>query len=331
MQFETQSLVSRLSFAISFIFLGAVGAVQAQAPASFPSKQIDITVPFPPGGGVDLLARLIAAPLGVALGQVVVVENRAGAGGTIAARYVSGRPSDGHSLLMLNDSYAIAPALYKNLQYDPKKDIATVINVAYAPMLLVASPQSPYKSLADVVKAGAAKDAKLSYGSCGAGTAPHLAGELLNISFNMKMTHIPYKGCGPAMVDVLGGQVELAVVTLGGAMTHIKSGKMKALAISSKDRSAVLPDVPTVAESGAPGFNFSQWQGLAVPGGTPERVKTALYDAVSKVMKTDAMQKRLFELGYTPADERPDVFQKLVDGDIDRFAKLVKQIGLTLD
>ncbi len=332
MQFETQSLVSRLSFAISFIFLGAVGAVQAQAPASFPSKQIDITVPYPPGGGVDLLARLIAAPLGVALGQVVVVENKAGAGGTIAARYVSGRPSDGHSLLMMNDSaYAIAPALFKNLQYDPKKDLAVVINVAYAPSLLVASLQSPYKSLADVVKAGAAKDAKLSFGSCGAGTAPHLVGELLNITFNMKMTHIPYKGCGPAFVDVLGGHVELAWVTLIAAVSHIKSGKLKALAISSKDRSAVLPDVPTVAESGAPGFHISSWQGLAVPGGTPESVKTALYDAISKVMKTDAMQKRLFELGLTPADDKPAVFQKLVDGDIDRFAKLVKQIGLTID
>ncbi len=205
MKIETQSLVSRLSFAISFIFLGAVGAVQAQAPASFPSKQIDITVPFAPGGGVDLLARLIATPLGVALGQVVVVENRAGASGTIAARYVSGRPSDGHSLLMLNDTYAIVPAIYKNLPYDPKKDLAAVIDIAYAPVLLVVSSQSPYKSFADVVKAGAAKNVKLSYGACGAGTPGHLAGESLNIMFNMKIVHIPYKGCGPTLVDVLGG------------------------------------------------------------------------------------------------------------------------------
>lgn len=303
--------------------------VQAQTPA-FPNKAVEITVPYPPGGGVDLLARLISTPLS-ASGYGVVVENRSGAGGTIGARYVAGRPKDGHSLLMMNDAYAIAPGVYKNLPYDPKKDLAAVINIAWAPMLLVTSAESKYKTLADVVTASKAKDAKVSYGSCGTGTDPHLAGELLNTAFKIRNTHIPYKGCGPALVDVLGGQVELAFVTISGAIPYIKSGRMKALAITSRERSKVLPDIPTVAESGAPDFNLSQWQGLAVPGGTPEDVKTSIYEAVSRIMKTDAMQKKLFDLGYTPANETPDVFQKTVNRDIDRFTKLAREIGLTLD
>ncbi len=329
MKLRMPSLMRRLSVAVGFILAATVG--HTQTPANFPTKSIDITVPFPPGGGVDLLARLISAPLSVVLGRPVVVENRSGAGGTIAARYVAGRPNDGHSLLMLNDAYAIAPAVFKNLQYDPKKDLAAIINVAYAPMVLVTPANSPYASLADVVAAGVAKNSKVSYGSCGTGTSPHLAGELFNIAFKMQSTHIPYKGCGPALVAVLGGQVELAFVTLSGAVPHLKSGKMRALAITSKDRSKVLPNVPAVAESGAPDFHMSQWQGLAVPAGTPEGVKNALYEAISKVMQTDEMQKKLFELGYTPASEKPDVFQKIIDSDIDKFAKLAKQIGLSLD
>ena len=322
-------------FVVRFLLMAAVASlqavtVQAQTPITFPNKAVEITVPYPPGGGVDLLARLISTPLS-ASGYAVVVENRSGAGGTIGARYVAGRPKDGHSLLMMNDAYAIAPGVYKNLPYDPKKDLAAVINVAWAPMLLVTSTESKYKTLADVVAASKAKDARVSYGSCGTGTDPHLAGELLNIAFKIRNTHIPYKGCGPALVDVLGGQVELAFVTISGAIPYIKSGKMKALAITSRERSKVLPDIPTVAESGAPDFNLSQWQGLAVPGGTPEDVKTSIYEAVSKIMKTDAMQKKLFDLGYTPANETPDVFQKTVNRDIDRFTKLAREIGLTLD
>jgi tripartite-type tricarboxylate transporter receptor subunit TctC len=328
MQASKSTIVRRISVAVC-AFLGAA-AVQAQAPALFPSKPVEITVPYPPGGGVDLLARMISTPLS-ALGQSVIVENRAGAGGTIAAKYVSGRPKDGHSLLMMNDAYAIAPGVYKNLSYDPKKDLAAVINVAWAPMLLVTAADSKYKSVADVLAASRAKDAKVSYGSCGTGTDPHLAGELMNIAFKINNTHIPYKGCGPAIVDVLGRQVELAFVTISGAIPYLKSGKMRALAITSIERSKVLPDVPTVAESGAPDYNLSQWQGLAVPAGTPEDVKTAIYEAVSKIMRTEAMQKKLFDLGYTAANDGPVAFQRIVNNDIDRFTKLAKQIGLTVD
>ena len=328
MQASKRSIVHRICITTSLV-LGAF-VLQVHAQQAFPHKLVEITVPYPAGGGVDLLARLISSSMS-ASGSLVVVENRSGAGGTIGARYVVGRPKDGHSLLMMNDAYAIAPAVYKTLGYDPKKDLAAVINVAWAPMLLVTAPDSKYKSVADVVAASRAPNAKVSYGSCGAGTDPHLAGEMMNIAFKIRNTHIPYKGCGPALVDVLGGQVELAFVTISGAMPYVKSGKMRALAITSGDRSRVLPDVPTMAESGARDFNLSQWQGMAVPAGTPEDVKLGIYDTVSKIMKADAMQKKLLELGYTPANEGPEAFQKIVNNDIDRFTRLAREIGLTLE
>ncbi|MGE4240485.1 Bug family tripartite tricarboxylate transporter substrate binding protein [Ramlibacter sp.] len=331
MHFQMKSVAGRLSSLILVLCLAPVGA-QAQG-AAFPGKAMDITVPFTPGGGVDLLARMIAQPLSAATGQSVVVENRPGASGAIGARYIAGRPADGHSMLMMNDTYAITAATSKSPAFDAKKDIAPVIVVAYAPQLLVTAPQSPLNSFADIVKAGKAPNSKVSYGACGAGTPGHLAAESLNLQYNMKILHIPYKGCGPTLVDVMGGQVDLAWVTLGAAVPHIKAGKLKPLAVSSAQRSAVLPDVPTLVESGVPGFNFSSWQGIGVPGGTPENVRRQLHAAIANVVKAEAFQKRLVELGYTPANlnEPPSTFQATVASDIDRFAQIGKQINFTLE
>jgi tripartite-type tricarboxylate transporter receptor subunit TctC len=317
-----------LTSAIAATFVLA-GTASAQS-AVFPSKPVDITVGYAPGGGVDLLARLISTQLSQS-GQSVIVENRPGAGSTLGTRYVSTRPKDGHSLLMTNDAYSLAPALYKTLGYDPRKDLDPVINVAYAPMLILVPATSKIQSMADLVARARAEEGKLTYASCGTGTDPHLAGEMMNMAFKIKTIHVPYKGCAPAIVDAVGGQVDLAVVTISGAMPHIAAGKLRALAITSKERSPVAPSVPTVAESGAPGYNLSQWQGLFVPAGTPEATKTAIYNAVSTIMKSEAMQKRLADLGYTPASDGPQAFQKIVHEDIDRFGALAKQIGLTLD
>lgn len=316
---------------LSAVLLTTSVCAQAQAPAAaYPQKTVEITVPFPAGGGVDLLARLLGSQLS-ANGQAVVVENRAGAGGTVGTRYVVGRPKDGHSLLMMNDSYALAPAVYRKLGFDPKKDLEAVINIAWAPMLVVVPASSKFKTLADLVAAGAKPGAELSYASCGAGTDPHLAGEMLNQSFKMHAVHVPYKGCSPAIVDVMGAQVDYGVVTISGALPYLGSGKLHALAITAKERSKAAPSVPTVAESGAPGYELNQWQGLAVPGGTPKEVKQQVYQTVSNIMKTEAMQKKLLELGYTPADDNPAAFQKIVNDDVEKFAALVKKIGLSLD
>jgi len=309
---------------------GPQAAAAPGIPVAFPTKLVDITVPYAAGGGVDILARLIASQL-TAQGHSVVVENRAGAGGTLAARYVTTRPKDGHSLLMMNDAYSLAPAIYKGLPYDPRKDLEAVVSVASAPMLVLVPGNSSFKSLADIVAAGTRPGATLAYASCGAGTDPHLAGEMLNLAFKMEATHVPYKGCAPAMVDVLGGQVDYGVITISGALPYLASGKMRALAITSRERSKAAPGVPTVAESGAPGYELSQWQGLAVPAGTPEETKQAIYRIVSGIIKTDNMQKKLFELGYTPLNENPAEFQKTVNNDIQRFAELSKKIGLKAD
>jgi tripartite-type tricarboxylate transporter receptor subunit TctC len=300
---------------------------QVKPAPTFPVKPVDIIVPYAVGGGVDMLARLISEQL-VALGQPVIVENKAGAGSTVGTRIVAGKPKDGHNLLMMNDAYSLAPAIYSDLGYDPRKDLEAVVNVAYAPMLVVVPAASPFKSLADIVTAARQSPGRLTFGSCGAGTDPHLAGEMMNSAFKMQTVHVPYKGCGPAIVDVLGGQVNFAVVTISGALAYVTGNKLRALAITSAERSKVVPDVPTVAESGAAGFNLSQWQGLAVPAGTPANVKMDVYKTISAIMKTDSMRKHLEDLGYTPADEGPAAFQKIVDSDIDRFAVLAKQIGL---
>lgn len=300
---------------------------QPKAAPSFPVKPVEITVPYAAGGGVDMLARLISEQLGK-LGQTAIVENKPGAGSTVGTRYVAGKPKDGHYMLMMNDAYALAPAIFKNLGYDPLKDLEAVINVAYAPMLIVVPANSPIKDLPDLVKRSQKDPGSLSFGSCGAGTDPHLAGEMMNIDFKMKNVHVPYKGCGPAIVEVMGGQVDYAVITISAALSSIAANKLRALAITSAERSKTVPDVPTISESGSPGFNLSQWQGLAVPGGTPDKVKQDIYKVISSIMNTPNMRKRLEDLGYTVVDEDPQTFQKLINGDIERFSVLAKKIGL---
>jgi tripartite-type tricarboxylate transporter receptor subunit TctC len=298
----------------------------AEAPAWAP-KTVQITVGFAPGGGVDILARMLSAEL-QKKGLTVVVDNRPGAGGTMAPAYEAGRPADGSARLMMNDSYSLAPAIYPRLAYDPRKDLSPVIGVAYAPMLVLVPAQSPYKTLAELV---AGSKSSLNWGSCGAGTDPHLAGEMLNTSFKVRNTHVAYKGCGPALVDLLGGQLDYGVVTISGALQYVSSGRMRALAITSAQRSPILPEVPTVAESGAPGFQLSQWQGLAVPGTTPEPLKQKIFQTVAEIVKSKDVQKRLLELGYTPAAETPAQFERVVHSDIDRFAALARQLNLKVE
>jgi tripartite-type tricarboxylate transporter receptor subunit TctC len=284
-------------------------------------------VGFAPGGGVDMLARMLATEL-QKRGITAVVENRPGAGSTLAAAHVVSRPNDGSALMMMNDSYALAPAVYPKLTYDPRKDLAPVIGVAYAPMVVLVPAQSPYKTLAELM---AANKTSLNWGSCGSGTAPHLAGELLNIAFKVKNTHVPYKGCGPALVDLLGGQVDFGVVTVSGALGHLKTGKLRALAITSAQRAPFLPDLPTVAEGGAADFQMSQWQGLAVPGTTPEPLKQRIYEVVAEIIQNPEMQKRLLDLGYTPATENPAQFQRVVHADIERMSVIAKRLNLKAD
>jgi tripartite-type tricarboxylate transporter receptor subunit TctC len=290
-------------------------------------KQVQVTVGFAAGGGVDILARMLAGEM-QKKGMKVIVENRPGAGSSMAAAMVAGRPGDGTSLMMVNDSYSLAPAIYSRLSYNPRKDLAPVIGVAYAPMVVVVPGNSRFKTLGELI---AGSKGTLSWGSCGSGTAPHLAGELLNTSFKVSNTHIPYKGCGPVFVDLLGTQLDYGVVTLGGAVQYLNNGRLRALAITSAERSPVVPQVPSVAESGAPGFNMNQYQGLAVPASTPEPLKQQIYQYVAEIVQSKEFQKRLLDLGYTPASESPAEFTKVVHGDLDRYQALAKQLNLKVE
>lgn len=305
--------------------------IAAANDAAFPQKQIEIIVTFPPGGGTDMLARLIGNYLTQDLGQTVIVENRPGASGNVGARIISERAPDGYSLLIANSSYAINPAVFSNMPFDPKKDLSGVVNFAYVPSVLIVPADSPYKTLGDLVKAATPASNPTFFGSCGNGTPQHLAGELLNIAAKTHIAHVPYKGCGPALNDVLGNQVTSAIVTASSAIPHIKAGKVRALGVTAKERSQFLPDVPTVAEQGYPGYELNQWHGFLVPARTPDAVKEKLYAAVAKVMKREDVQKKLAGLGYSIANDGPAAFDAIVQNDIDRFTKLAKEINLNMN
>lgn len=297
----------------------------------FPNKPINITVTFPPGGGTDVLARLIGNYLQDGSGHSAIVENRPGASGNLGARYVAGRAPDGYSLLMVNSSFAVNPGVFSNLPYDPKKDFAPIINVAFVPSVLVVPPDSPYKTLGDMLAAAKPVINPVSYGSCGNGTPQHLAGEMLNLSANTHITHIPYSGCGPALKDVLGGQVPMAIITASSATAQLKAGKLRALAVTSPERSPLMTSIPTVAEQGYPDYQLNQWHGLLAPAGTPVAVQQKLYDDIVKVLDRPDVSAQLAELGYTTARDNPAAFKVILDSDIDRFAKITREIGLKAD
>ena len=310
--------------------LSSATAVAADA-ATFPTKPVTIIVTFPPGGGTDLLARLIGGELQKVWGQTVIVDNRTGASGNIGARAVAESPADGYTLLMVNSSFAVNPGVFRNLPFDPKADFAPAVNVAFVPSVIVVSAESQYKTLPDMMAAAKPGAAGVSFGSCGNGTPQHLAGEMLNVQGKIGMQHIPYRGCGPALTDVLGKQVPVAIVTASSAMPYVKAGKLRALAVTSKGRSPFLPEVPTVAENNMAGYELDQWHGLLAPSKTPKAVVDKINADVAKIVARPDINEKLLGLVYAPTSSTPAEFSKIVSDDIDRFTKLTQQIGLKVD
>ena len=274
---KTFALLTGIALATSSLVSANVSAQE-----TFPNKPINITVTFPPGGGTDILARLIGNFMNETMGHAAVVENKPGASGNVGAKYLADRVPDGYSLLMVNSSFAINPAVFSKMPFDPKKDFVPIVNMAWIPSVLVVPANSPYKNLAELLSAAKPEKNEVSYGSCGNGTPQHLAGASLNIYAKTHITHIPYGGCGPALKDVLGGQIPLAIITASSAMAQIKAGKLRALAVTSPDRSALLPDVPSVAEQGYPGYELNQWHGLLAPANTPPAIQQKLYEGINK-------------------------------------------------
>jgi tripartite-type tricarboxylate transporter receptor subunit TctC len=310
----------------------SIASISPDAAArGYPSHPITLIVTFPPGGGTDLLARRLGAALQHDLGQTVVVENRPGASGNIGAREVAQAAPDGYTLLMVNSSYAINPGVYRDLPFSPKNDLKGVINVAFVPSVLAVPEASPFHTLKDALAAAGQGGKAVSYASCGNGTPQHLAGEMLRIASGRQLQHVPYKGCGPALTDMLSGQVGMGIVTASSAMPFLASGKLRALAVTSPRRSDLMPSVPTVAEQGFAGFSLDQWHGLLVPAATPPAVIAKLNAAVAAIMNRADTRQALLQLGYSPTASTPAEFQALIDTDIDRFSQLTARIGLRAD
>lgn len=316
---------------VVFSQAGLVSASSGSTTAGFPSRPITIIVTFPPGGGTDLLARKLGALLQQRLGQPVVVENRPGASGNIGARAVAEAAADGHTLLMVNSSFAINPGVYEHLGFDPKTDFQAVINVAFVPSILIVSEDSPYRSLNDWLQAGKTAPSDLAAATCGNGTPQHLAVEMLTLRTGVPVQHVPYRGCGPALTDVLTGQVPAGMVTASSAAPFLAAGKLRALAVTSPQRSSLMAQVPTVAEQGLPGYELDQWHGLLAPANTPSDVISKLNRTLAHIMKQPDVRRDLLSIGFSPTTSTATEFQSLIHEDIDRFAAVTLRIGLKAD
>lgn len=324
--------LAALALALSALALSTAGgsSVAREVAPSWPTRPLTIVVTFPPGGGTDLLARKIGAALATELGQPVVVENRPGASGNIGARAVAQAAPDGYTLLMVNSSFAINPGVFRKLDFSPEHDFAAVINVAFVPSVVVTRADTGYATLAQALARGRPQD-PLAFASCGNGTPQHLAGEMLQLASGATLQHVPYKGCGPALTDVLSGQVPVGIVTASSAVPFINSGKLRALAVTSPERSLLLPRVPTVAESGMPGYQLDQWHGLLAPAGTPAAVVDKINAAVARIVAEPVMRNALLDLGFAPTASSAAEFDRLVHADIARFAELTRKLGLHAD
>lgn len=325
------SMVVGLGVALGGMNLLSAASNPASVSQAFPGRPITIIVTFPPGGGTDLLARKLGALMQARMGQPVVVENRPGASGNIGARFVADAPADGYTLLMVNSSFAINPGVYGHLGFDPKADFQAVINVAFVPSVLVVPQDSPYHALVDWLDAGHKPEAKLAFASCGNGTPQHLAGEMLMMETHVSMQHVPYRGCGPALTDVMSGQVPMGIVTASSASPFLQAGKLRALAVTSPQRSRLMEAVPTVAEQGMPGYELDQWHGLLAPAHTPATVVAKLNRTIAQIMKQSDVRRDLLKLGFSTTTSTAAEFQSMIAQDIDRFATLTQKIGLRVD
>jgi tripartite-type tricarboxylate transporter receptor subunit TctC len=314
--------------AIALAALTLAAGAHAQA---WPTKPISIVVPFPPGGTTDVLARALAEKLTTSLGQTVLVESKPGAGATLGADFVAKSKPDGYTLLMGAVHHTIAPSVFKKLPYDLQKDFAPITTVALVPNVLTIAATNPAKTVADLVAQAKAQPGKLNYGSNGNGTAQHLIGTQFENVNGIEITHIPYKGSGPLVTDLIGGQVTMSFDTATPVLPHIKAGKLKALAVTTAKRSSALPDVPTLAEAGVKGIDTGTWFGLLAPAATPKEITTRLHTEVSNALAQPDFRKRLEEIGAEPVGNTPEQMAAQIKGDTEKFARLVKDAKVVIE
>jgi tripartite-type tricarboxylate transporter receptor subunit TctC len=302
----------------------------AQATA-WPTRPVSLIVTYPPGGGADAMARLIAPKMGEALGQNVVVENRPGAGGQIGAGAVARANADGYTLLFDASSFAVNPSLYPKLPYDANKAFRPIGVIALFPNVVLVNAQFPAKNLAELLTIARAKKDAVSFASSGNGSAQHLAGALFESAAKVEMVHVPYKGGGPALNDVIGGQVPLFFGNLASTLQHVQAGKLRPLAVTASKRATMLPDVPTLAEAGVPGAEVYEWNALFAPAGTPEPVLEKLSQALQKAMESPEVKARILSLGGEIQKGGPKAAQDFVQGQIAMWAKLLKEKGISAE
>ncbi|WP_459617400.1 Bug family tripartite tricarboxylate transporter substrate binding protein [Bordetella sp. 2513F-2] len=316
----------RIAACISLALITGAAAIAGPAAAAWPDRPLTLVVPYSPGGSTDTTARLVAEQMSVILKQSVVVENRPGAGGNLAATHVSRAEADGNTMLMTSTAHLSNRALYKSLPYDIVKDFAPVSQISLLPAVLVVSEKSPIQDLASFVERAKGASTPLTYGSAGVGTIQHLAGSLFASKAGLEMTHVPYKGGSPALTDLIGGQIDAVFAPEVEVLGHIREKRLRALAVSTPQRSAALPGVPAANEV-VRGFDISFWNGLLVPAATPaDRVKT-LSDAVIQALKTPKVKDALEAQGSTPTGNTPEQFKELIGTEIPRWAEIVRISG----
>ena len=316
---------------LAFVALLLVAALPSIA-QTFPAKPLRLVVPFPPGGPLDVVGRLIAQQLGERWGRNVVVENKPGAGGNIGADFVAKSTPDGYTVVMgALSTHAVNPSLYSKMPYDAQKDFAPITRVAITPNVLVVNPALPVNSVKELIAYAKAHPGKLSFGSGSTGSAGHLAGELFKVDAGIDMVHIPYKGAAPATQALLAGDTQLMFDNLANAMAQVKAGKLRALAVTTAERSKLAPDLPTMAEAGVPGFDISTWFGLFAPAGTPAAIIGRWNADVVRILESPEMRERLAAQGAEAAPDSPDDFARFVSGELQKYARIVKASGARVD
>ena len=303
----------------------SVCSVLAQA---YPSKSIRLVVPFPPGGAVDFYARAVQPALAEALGQPVVIDNKAGASGMLGAGIVAQSAPDGYTLLLGNiASLAINVGIYDKMPYDPRRDFTHIVRTVDVNYVLVVHPSLPVKTFGELVQYAKANPGKLSYGSAGSGSLPHLGTELLKAQAGIDLVHVPYKGGGPMVTDALGGQIQVVLGDQANLMPHVQTGRLRALAVATTKRSANAANIPTIAESGLPGYDATAWQGLVGPAGMNAEVVKKINEAFNKVMVTPALRDKLIAGGLDPMGGTPAQFSRFIDSEITKWTKIAKDVG----
>lgn len=314
---------------ISAMLCAAAGGVLAQ---NYPTRAVRLVVPFAAGAGTnDIMARLVAQKLTDSLGQQIVVDNRPGASGIVGTEIVSKAQPDGYTVLIMSVPFTANASLYKKLPYDAEKDFTPVTLVAYVPLILVVHPSVPVKSLNELVAFAKARPGQINFGSGGPGSTPHLAGELLKSMAGIEMTHVPYKGGAPALADLTAGQIQLMLENIPGTLPLVKAGKLRVLAVSSKTRSLLAPDVPTLDEAGVKGYEIIGWNGIFVPAKTPRPIVDKLHSEIAKVLALTDVKERLAAMGAQGVGNTPEQFADFIKTETAKWTKVVKKAGIKLD